>query len=114
MCTGGLNETISTDQGLQKANPLQTESREWELCITHLEHLDVKSLGKLADEINKTSFSDGPKPMDDEHPLTSRSDVHQGTRCLIEKCCTNTQAAAILRLPHQICSTSEDMRSTWS
>jgi len=114
MCAGGLNEPISTDQGLQKTHLLQTESREWELCITHLEHLDLESVGKLADEINKTSFSDGPKPMDDEHPLTSRSDVHQSTRCLIEKCCTNTQAVAILRLPHQISSTSEDMRSTWS
>ena len=96
-----------------KTNLLQTESCEWELCITHLEHLD-KSLAKLADEINKTSFSDGPKPMDDEHPFASHSDVHQGTRFLIEKCCTNTQAAAILRLSHQISSTSEDMRSTWS
>ena len=65
MCAGGLNEPISTDQGLQKTHLLQTESREWELCITHLEHLDLESVGKLADEINKTSFSDGPKPMDD-------------------------------------------------
>lgn len=89
MCTGGLNEPISTDQGLQKTNILQTESREWELCTTHLEHLD-KSLAKLADEINKASFSDGPKPMDDEHLFASHSDLNQGARCLIEKCCTNT------------------------